>query len=291
MPSRDASLQRTRSPHSPFTHTRDDLRPHPTLFRLALLRHTTRVLRALFQLSPALQAAFESRWGTVGKGPLHGEVWGGHDVGVQIRRGLWHVGSKGAANDKGLLSDEGEALLLTCARRLARNNTRFFLVTDDATARARARIALSPHPVAFLEAPLVHSGLERQGQEGQNAVFLDWWVLGETHDAVLSDSSSFGYAAAARGSRWCRENGEQGEEGVRLSPITVWNSDTVRPVQALLARVEGGMVLWWVGWLPAGDACLDVVPGHEPPRWLDCSRRCCHGSRRGYALACALRSC
>ena len=136
------------------------------------------------------------------------------------------MGSKGAQNDKGLLSDAGEALLLACARRLARNNTRFFLVTDDSTARARVRDALASHPVVFLEAPLVHSGLERQGQEGQEAVFLDWWVLGETHDAVLSDSSSFGYAAAARSSRW-----RLGEEA-HLLPITVWNSDTVRVVHS-----------------------------------------------------------
>jgi hypothetical protein len=126
----------------------------------------TRVLRALFRLSPPLQSAFSQRWGPVGRSLGDGDE-GGHDVGVQIRRGLWHVGSKGVGNDKGLLSDEGEALLLTCARRLARNTTRFFLVTDDATARGRVRAALAPQPVVFLEAPLVHSGLEHQGQEGQ----------------------------------------------------------------------------------------------------------------------------
>jgi hypothetical protein len=141
-----------------------------------------------------------------------------HSVGVQIRRGRWHVGSKGARDDKGLLSDEGEAQLLKCARKLARNTTRFFLVTDDETARVRASAALAPYPVLFFDTPPVHSGLEHQGDEGQRAVFLDWWLLGETADAVLSDSSSFGYAAAARAAHWgeganpLRNSGQQGGE-------------------------------------------------------------------------------
>ena len=42
------------------------------------------------------------------------------------------------------------------------------------------------------------------------------WVLGQTDDAVLSDSSSFGYAAAARAPHWGS-----------LVPVTVWNSDAV----------------------------------------------------------------
>jgi len=50
----------------------------------------------------------------------------------------------------GLLSDDGEALLLTCARKLAQNHTRFFLVTDDITARARVTEALKPNSVCVV---------------------------------------------------------------------------------------------------------------------------------------------
>ena len=116
------------------------------------------------------------------------------------------------------------------------NSTRFFLVTDDVSARARVREALAPHNVEHLDAPLVHSGLGQQAREGQRAVFLDWWVLGETQDAVLSDSSSFGYTAAARALHWGRagEGASQGQReggmagpvlGAPVVPVTVWNSD------------------------------------------------------------------
>ena len=44
---------------------------------------------------------------------------------------------------------------------------------------------LLPQQVVFLDAPFVHSGHEGQGDDGQRAVFLDWWVLGETLNAVL----------------------------------------------------------------------------------------------------------
>ena len=56
------------------------------------------ILRALFVLSPSLQQEFDVRWGDVGG---RGVAVGWHSVGVQIRRGLWHVGSKGSQNDKG----------------------------------------------------------------------------------------------------------------------------------------------------------------------------------------------
>ena len=116
------------------------------------------------------------------------------------------------------------------------NSTRFFLVTDDVSARARVREALAPHVVEHLDAPLVHSGLGQQARDGQRAVFLDWWVLGETQDAVLSDSSSFGYTAAARALHWGRagEGASQGPRdggmagpavGAPVVPVTVWNSD------------------------------------------------------------------
>lgn len=138
------------------------------------------VLRALFRLAPQLEARYRERW------------WGGagpesvaHSVGVQIRRGRWHMGSKSAADDRGLLSDEGEAHLLSCARALAQPGTHYFLVTDDVTARERAVAALAPHPVHFLQAPIVHSGLEGQGEAGQRGVFLDWWILGDVTDAGL----------------------------------------------------------------------------------------------------------
>lgn len=116
------------------------------------------------------------------------------------------------------------------------NSTRFFLVTDDVSARARVREALAPHVVEHLDAPLVHSGIGQQARDGQRAVFLDWWVLGETQDAVLSDSSSFGYTAAARALHWGRA-GEGASQGLReggvagpavgapVVPVTVWNSD------------------------------------------------------------------
>jgi hypothetical protein len=73
----------------------------------------------------------------------------------------------------------------------------------------------------FFDTPPVHSGLEHQGDAGQRAVFLDWWLLGETGDAVLSDSSSFGYAAAARAAHWgegvnpLQNSGQQGGERAR----------------------------------------------------------------------------
>ena len=96
---------------------------------------------------------------------------------------------------------------------------------------------LLPQQVVFLDAPLVHSGLEGQGDDGQRAVFLDWWVLGETQDAVLSDSSSFGYSAASRAAHWgdgtrARElphaEGSGGSiSGLLLAPVTVWNSDVL----------------------------------------------------------------
>jgi hypothetical protein len=37
------------------------------------------------------------------------------------------------------------------------------------------------YAVVFQDAPLVHSGLDEQGDDGQKAVFLDWCVLGQTH--------------------------------------------------------------------------------------------------------------
>ena len=37
--------------------------------------------------------------------------------------------------------------------------------------------ALEPNKVTFQNAPLVHSGLENQGDEGQKAVFLDWYMI------------------------------------------------------------------------------------------------------------------
>ena len=105
------------------------------------------------------------------------------------------------------------------------NATRFILVTDDASARARVREALAPHHVEHLDAPLVHSGIGQQGSDGQRAVFLDWWVLGETHDAVLSDSSSFGYTAAAHALHWGRAADGDGASRGR--------------------REGGGAVRWW----------------------------------------------
>ena len=76
------------------------------------------VLRALFVLAPNLEREFRVKWR--GVGPGGGTAAGVFSVGVQIRRGLWHVASKGAAGDKGLLSDEGERALLACAKQLVR---------------------------------------------------------------------------------------------------------------------------------------------------------------------------
>ena len=77
------------------------------------------VLRALFVLAPNLEREFRVKWRGVGPGG-GGTAAGVFSVGVQIRRGLWHVASKGAAGDKGLLSDEGERALLACAKQLVR---------------------------------------------------------------------------------------------------------------------------------------------------------------------------
>ena len=98
----------------------------PALQSLQSLRHSLprdqfffvlgRVLRALFVLAPALDAVFRSRWGLSAESKEEGGVGGEreerrgvHSVGVQIRRGLWHVGSVSAKDGRGLLSEDGEA--------------------------------------------------------------------------------------------------------------------------------------------------------------------------------------
>jgi len=159
---------------------------------------TGRVSRLLFQPAAALQRIIDTEWAP--------KFQRKHLVAVGIRRGLLshdhHTTSKGAVDAfLPIGSERDETFVFECAKKMVTQNddgasTVVMLVCDDEGVKERARKFF--HDRVLINECKAVSFWHITETEQMQCVFLDWFLLGYAHDAIVSDNSAFQGTAYSR---------------------------------------------------------------------------------------------